>query len=111
MPNPDSSEMQACIDACLSCYQTCIGMASNHCLEAGGKHVEPEHFRLMLSCAETCRTCAHLMLIGSSAHKHQCRACAGVCAACASSCEDVGDMDACVRACQICEETCRRMAA
>ncbi len=36
-----SSEMQSCIDECLRCYQTCLGMASNHCLPAGGKHVEP----------------------------------------------------------------------
>lgn len=36
-----SSEMQACIDECLRCYQTCLSMASNQCLPAGGKHVEP----------------------------------------------------------------------
>ena len=24
----------------------------NHCLKTGGKHVEPDHFRLMLNCAE-----------------------------------------------------------
>ena len=35
-----SSEMQACIDECLRCYQTCLSMASNQCLPAGGKHVE-----------------------------------------------------------------------
>ena len=60
-----SPKMQACIDECLRCYQTCLGMASNHCLEVGGRHVEPAHFRLMLACAETCRTSAHLMLIGT----------------------------------------------
>lgn len=111
VPHTASPEMQSCIDACLSCYQTCLGMASNHCLEAGGQHVEAEHFRLMMSCAETCRACAHLMLIGSSVHRHQCGACAEVCAACAASCEAVGDMDDCVKACRACEETCRRMAA
>ena len=30
-----SSEMRSCIDECLRCYQTCLGMAMNHCLEAG----------------------------------------------------------------------------
>lgn len=106
-----SPEMQACIDTCLRCYQTCLGRASQHCLEVGGKHVEPKHFRLMMSCAETCRACAHLMLIGSSVHRHQCGACAEICAACAASCEAVGDMDACVKACRSCEESCRNMAA
>ncbi len=106
-----SSEMQSCIDDCLRCYQTCLGMASNHCLPAGGKHVEPGHFRLMMACAEMCRTSAHLMLIGTPEHKHTCRACAEVCEACARSCEQVGDMDDCVRQCRACAESSRKMAA
>ena len=53
-----SPEMRACIDECLRCYQLCLSEASQHCLEAGGKHVEPEHFRLMLACAESCRRMA-----------------------------------------------------
>ncbi len=65
-----SHDMQACIDECLRCYQTCLGMASNHCLPTGGKHAEPEHLRLMLACAEICRTSAHFMLLGTSHHKH-----------------------------------------
>ena len=44
-----SPEMQSCIDECLSCHSTCLSMAMNHCLEAGGRHVEPEHFRLMIA--------------------------------------------------------------
>lgn len=111
MSYPVPVEMQDCIDACLSCHRTCLGMLSRHCLEAGGRHVEPEHVRLMLSCAEACRTSADLMLIGSPVHRHQCAACAEICAACARSCEEVGGMDACVAACRSCEEVCRRMAA
>lgn len=56
-----SHEMQACIEECLRCYQTCLGMAMGHCLEHGGKHVEQQHFRLMMACAEICRTSAHFM--------------------------------------------------
>ncbi len=47
-----SREFQRCIDECLRCYQTCFGMAMNHCLESGGEHVEPKHFRIMMACAE-----------------------------------------------------------
>ncbi len=65
-----SDEAKRCIDACLFCYQTCLGTAMNHCLEAGGKHVEPQHFRLMMACAEICRTSAHFMLITTPHHKH-----------------------------------------
>ena len=106
-----SKEMQSCIAECLRCYQTCLGTASNHCLPAGGNHVEPEHFRLMMACAEICRTSAHFMLVGVREHKHTCRACAEVCEACARSCEGVGDMQDCVEQCRRCAEACRTMAA
>ena len=86
-------------------------MASNHCLEVGGKHVEPAHFRLMLACAEMCRTSAHLMLLGTEHHRHTCAEWAEICEACAESCEEVGGMDDCVRQCRSCAETCRKMAA
>jgi hypothetical protein len=105
-----SPEMQSCIDTCLACYQTCLGEAMNHCLEAGGRHTEPEHLRVMLTCAEMCRTSAHAMLIGTQLHQHTCRACAEICEACAASCEAVGEMEACVAACRRCAESCRQMA-
>ncbi|MER2269041.1 four-helix bundle copper-binding protein [Methylobacterium oxalidis] len=108
--SPNDPAMQACIDACLSCYRTCLGEASNHCLVAGGKHVEPEHVRLMLACAETCRTSAHLMLLGTPEHRHACAACAALCEACAASCERVGGMESCVAECRRCAESCRKMA-
>lgn len=104
-------DMQACIDACLRCYQTCLSTAMHHCLEAGGKHTEPEHLRLMLACAEMCRASAQIMLTGSSAHKHSCAACAAICAACAADCERVGDMNECVAACRACSDSCNKMAA
>lgn len=48
-------DMQACIHDCLQCHERCLQDAMNHCLETGGAHVAPEHFRLMMSCAESCR--------------------------------------------------------
>ncbi|WP_182084752.1 four-helix bundle copper-binding protein [Aureimonas sp. ME7] len=107
MPTHD---MTACIEACLACYRTCHSTALHHCLEAGGRHTEPDHFRLMAACAEMCRASAHIMMTGSSAHRHSCRACAEICEACAADCERVGDMDACVRACRECARSCREMA-
>ncbi len=103
-------EMQACIDTCLDCYKTCLSTATHHCLEAGGKHTEPAHFRLMLACAEICRTSAHVMLLGTEHHTATCRACAEICERCAQNCERVGDMEDCVRTCRACAESCRRMA-
>ena len=104
-------DMQACIDQCLRCYQTCLGTAAGHCLEAGGKHVEPKHFRLMLACAEICRTSAHFMLLGTPHHQHTCRECAEICRECASDCERIGGMEACAEQCRACAEHCEKMAA
>jgi hypothetical protein len=106
-----SVEMQACIDECLRCYQICLGTAMNHCLETGGEHVKPKHFRLIMACAEICRTAAHFMLLRSEHHKHVCAECAEICEQCATDCERLDGMEECVTACRRCAESCRRMAA
>ena len=70
--------------------------------------------RLMLACAEICRTSAYFMELGTEFHKRTCTVCAvcaEVCEECATSREAVGDMDECVAACRHCAESCRRMAA
>ena len=104
-------EMQTCIDQCLGCYKTCLSTAMTLCLEMGGKHVEPAHFRLMMACAEICRTSAHFMLLNTPHHKHTCRECAEICEECAKDCERLGGMDECVQACRACAESCGKMAA
>jgi len=106
-----SNELKNCIDACLHCYQVCTQMFMGHCLESGGRHVEPEHARLMTTCAEICRTAAHAMLSQATVHTAICGACAQVCEQCAASCQAIGDMDECVRACRTCAESCRTMAS
>ena len=104
-----SSEMQQCIQNCLDCHATCLTMQTNHCLEAGGKHVEPAHFKLMMDCAQICITCADFMLRQSEHHQHICAECAEICNACADSCEAVGDMETCVEACRKCAQSCGAM--
>ena len=108
----DDEEMRRpCIDECLRCRSTCLGMAMNHCLEIGGQYVEPGHFKLMMACAEIYQTSANMMLIGVHHHKHTCRECAAICEECATSCDVVGDMEACAEQCRRCAESCRAMAA
>ncbi len=107
----NEQSMQACIEACNHCHQVCLQTAMNHCLEAGGKHVEAEHFRLMMNCAEICQTSANFQLSSSPFHRRVCEVCAEVCEACAVSCEKIGGMDECVKACRVCAESCRKMAA
>jgi hypothetical protein len=106
-----SAEMRSCIEECLRCHGICLGMAMSHCLEQGGRHVEPGHFRIMMSCAEICQTAANVMLIGTAQHKRTCALCADICEECARSCETLDGMEECVQACRRCAESCRRMAA
>lgn len=101
---------QTCIEACLRCYSTCFGMAMGHCLETGGHHVAPPHFRIMVACAEICRTAAHFMLMRSKHAVHLCRECAEICDQCASECDGMEGMEACARQCRSCAEACRAMA-
>lgn len=110
MSHPMDKSMQQCIDECHNCHSVCLHEAMNHCLETGGKHVEPSHFRLMLSCAEICETSANFMLMSSEQHREVCGVCAQVCEACAQSCEQVGEMQETVDACRRCAESCRQMA-
>ncbi len=102
------AEMDRCIRDCDDCANTCLHEAA-HCLEKGGRHTEPAHFRLMLDCAEMCRTSLDFMLRGSSLSQRVCQLCADVCEECARSCERLGDMPECVAACRRCAESCRRM--
>ena len=104
-------DMQECIDSCLDCYAVCLSTAMGHCLETGGKHVAPDHFRLMMACTEICRTAAHFMLIGTPHHKHTCRECAEICRECARDCATLDGMEECVEACEECAESCEKMAA
>jgi hypothetical protein len=85
-------------------------MAVNHCLPHGGRHVDTDHMRTMLECAELCRTTADLMLISSALHRDLCAVCATACEACARSCETLGDMQECVTACRRCAESCTKMS-
>lgn len=105
------ADMQACIEACTHCHQVCLQTAMNHCLVMGGQHVEPEHFRLLMSCAEICQTSANFQLGSSTFHPRVCDVCAEVCEACAADCERIGGMEECVRACRACAESCRKMAS
>lgn len=105
-----SSEMQSCIDECLRCHQMCFGMAMTHCLEAGGDHVKPSHFRAMIACGEMCRDAAAMMLMKAPRAADFCRLCADVCEDCARECDPIPDMKDCAAECRRCAEECRKMS-
>lgn len=105
-----SKDIERCIDACLSCYKMCLGMAMTHCLEKGGDHVKPPHFRAMIACADTCRDAAEMMLIHSPQAKEMCALCALACETCARECDPLPDMKECADECRRCAEECRKMS-
>jgi hypothetical protein len=107
---PIERDTQHCIEACLRCYEICFGAAMNHCLEQGGEHVEPRHYRLMKASAEIYRACAHILLLSSPLYRSVCRACAEICEQCAHNCDRLGDMQDCAEACRRCVEHCRKLA-
>ncbi|UZG42657.1 four-helix bundle copper-binding protein [Caldimonas thermodepolymerans] len=102
--------VRQCIDDCLQCRTTCLGMAMGHCLERQGAHSERGHLTLMLNCAELCGTAAHFMLAGSTLHTEVCALCATVCGACAQSCRQLDGMEHCVAACERCAASCRTVS-
>lgn len=103
------TDMKKCIEDCQRCHRVCFGMAMNHCLEQGGAHVEPNHFRLMMICAQLCQLTADAMLANFALHADLCRACARVCEECAASCRDLDGMEECVDACEHCAKSCTSM--
>lgn len=105
------SAMKQCVTDCHECHVTCLSVAMTHCLEMGGKHTEPKHFKLMMDCAQICSVALDFMARGSEHHKHICRECAEICRVCAASCEQLDGMEDCVAACLKCAESCEKMAA
>lgn len=103
------TDMKQCIEDCERCHRVCFSMAMAHCLEQGGSHVEPGHFRLMTLCAELCHLTADAMLANFNLHEELCRACSRVCAECAKSCRELDGMEECVDACEHCSRSCEAM--
>lgn len=108
----DLKSMQECIDDCNRCRDECDNVLFTHCLDKGGRHLEPAHVRLMADCIEICQTAAKSMLRGSEIHSVICGACAEVCEACADSCEALGGekMKACAEICRRCAQSCQEMS-
>jgi hypothetical protein len=84
-------------------------MAMTHCLEMGGEHVKPLHFRLMMDCAAVCATTADLLAHKSQFYREITALCVDVCIACANDCRTLSGMEECVAACLSCAEACREM--
>lgn len=111
---PPTHLMERCIDNCLNCHRICLETAALHFRGEAPKSLPEALIRLLIDCADICRTSADFMVRGSDMHAHICRACAAVCDGCAEECDRLGQdphMAACVEACRRCAESCREMSA
>lgn len=99
-----------CVEACEICHRACLHAAMNLCLEQGGPYLEPPHFRLLLACADLCRTTADAMVSALSFYEELCTVCAKIARECAASCRRVGELDACADACMHCADLCEQVA-
>jgi hypothetical protein len=107
------TSLQQCMELCWQCRHECQTTLFGHCLTQGGRHLAPEHVKLMQDCIDICQVAADFMARGSAQHSVTCGACAEVCAACARSCREVGGdvMNRCAELCERCARSCEQMAA
>lgn len=107
-------DLERCIENCTNCHRICLETAAMHFRGEGSRDISEAMVRLLIDCAEICRTSADFMIRGSEVHAHTCRACAAICERCADECDRMGadpHMAACVEICRKCAESCREMAA
>ncbi|MGZ3159014.1 MAG: four-helix bundle copper-binding protein [Burkholderiaceae bacterium] len=101
---------QSCMEICTQCHQTLLHTAMQYCLPMGGKYLAPDHFRLMMNCAEMCQTTANFQLSDSTYCRQVSALTADMCDECATICEQMGDMEDCVLACRQCAQCCRSVS-
>ena len=110
----DAQALEMCIIICNECAKVCSSTL-NYCLRMDEQHVEPNHIKTLIACAEICSLNAIWMSRDFELHTKLCQACADICDFCAISCEKVGAndriMNECDDICQRCAQSCLKMVA
>ncbi len=109
----DDADSRACLEACMTCQQSCLETASIHCLEIAGSRANARLVRLLLDCAEMCQTSANFLVRGSDLRGYTCGLCSHVCHECAEECATIsGDarLEQCRSQCIHCVEQCLRLS-
>ncbi len=107
-----SQEMQECIQKCLDCHNICL-KTFNDCVRQGGELREDRCIRLLISCADMCRTTASFAFRGFQLYERVCLICAEVCELCVGELDRMpGDaLKACAEICSQCAECCKQIPA
>lgn len=99
--------VEGCIDECTQCAAECMQAAI---APFTGPRLKPAHRRLLIACAEICRSTARLLLGSATDHVATCGACADLCTRCAELCEHDGILEECAQRCRSCAQTCLTLA-
>ncbi len=62
-----TTEMQACMDACMDCHKMCMETMT-YCMSKGGKEMDKNMMSMMSmmrDCSEMCMMCMNMMMSGS----------------------------------------------
>ena len=106
-----TSEMQACVQACMDCHRACTEMMMQ-CMKMG--NCDSNAMKTMMDCAQMCQMCADFMMRDSMMSPKVCMMCEEMCRMCAAACEPMAKNDSmmmdCMKACLACAETCKTMA-
>lgn len=107
------SESNYNLEACQECDRLCLALVS-HCQTKDRQQAGMKQIRLLLDCAEICRTAVGFLPHGSALHLTICNACAVVCLKCAAACEEFASdelMQGCAAACRCSAEACHALVA
>ena len=98
-----AEEVEECITACVACQAICLQTVF-YCLKIGGARASADHVRMLLDCAEMCRSTVHFMFAGSAFQSRVCALCSEVCKRCEASCRAMGEAQdlRCAEACHCC---------
>src|SRR5262245_57277132 len=81
-----AAAMTQCLENCAACERVCMETLAA-VLGRPDQHVDARLIRLLADCGDICGTSARFLMRQSELHTSTCRACADVCAACATTCE------------------------
>jgi hypothetical protein len=98
-----------CLRNCTECHNVCLQTAI---LPDVAGHIGSDDLKLLLNCAEICRTSADFLDTNSVFHRPVCGICSDVCTECAQMCErsSIRALRDCAPICRQCADSCRRMA-
>lgn len=102
-----------CQENCENCYRVCLQTVV-YAMQQHDRPFHESHLRLLMDCADICRTCANFLIRGSELRDCICRACAKICEHSAEFCGERRDdpqMRLCEQVCLRCSESCAQMAA